>query len=71
MAMTKERAGFHNLFAQIPDVLWEALCREADATDGQSVAGVLARVLAKHYRIPLGDLPKGRKPGRPPKRRQT
>lgn len=66
--MTKERAGFHNLFVQIPLVLWDRLCAEANEQD-TSVARVLTGILQRHYKVSREELPRRGRVGRPPKKR--
>ena len=66
--MTKERQGFHNLFVQIPDVIWDALNGEADET-GEAVTRIVTELLRKRYNISRDVLPKPKRAGRPPKRR--
>lgn len=65
--MTKEREGFHNMFVQIPSVLWDALAADAD-TSGASVARILTEILRRHYGVKRESLPKLKRAGRPPKR---
>jgi hypothetical protein len=65
--MTRKRVGYHNVSTQLPDVLWQRLCNDAD-DGGVSVARVLARIVARHYRVDAEQMPKPRRPGRPPKR---
>ena len=65
--MTKERQGYHNLFVQLPLILWDNLCAEADA-DEASVARVLTRILQKHYKVSREELPPRKRAGRPPNR---
>lgn len=64
--MTKRRPGYHDMLAQIPDVLWEKLCEDAEREE-ESATKVLIRILARHYKISREELPKPKKAGRPPK----
>lgn len=67
--MAKPPSGYHSLFAEIPDQLWESLSNEAE-TRNTPVANVLTEVLAKRYGVRMDDLPRKRHSGRPPKRAQ-
>ncbi len=67
MAMTKSRDGFRVLFVQVPEVLFNALSRDADAEHG-SLARVVTRILAKHYKVNPTSLPQPKRAGRKPKR---
>ena len=66
--MTKDRQGYHNLFVQIPNAIWEAILAEADQ-GGASVARIVTEALRKRYGISRDSLPKPKRPGRPPKSR--
>jgi hypothetical protein len=66
--MVKRRPGFHYLCTQIPLVEWGALRTEAERTE-VSVAILLTEILRKHYRIPVSAIPKKKRAGRPPKRK--
>ncbi len=66
--MTKERSGYRVLFAQIPEVLWNRLADEVEAT-GASMAVVITELLRKHYRVNPKELPAPKRPGRKPKKR--
>lgn len=68
LTMTKERIGFHNLFVQIPEVIWDALNGEANAT-GEPVARIVTELLRKRYGISRDSLPKPKRAGRKPKNR--
>lgn len=65
--MTKEREGYHNLSVQIPAVLWDALCTEAEGKE-ESATRTLTRILQKHYQVSRESLPKPKRAGRPPKK---
>lgn len=65
--MTKDREGFHVLFAQVPAIIWDRL-EEESARRGESMAKTLTRILQKNYRIPDESLPKPKRAGRPRKR---
>lgn len=64
--MTKRRPGYHDLFAQIPDAVWNALAADADA-HGESIARRLTFLLSKQYRIAKERLPAPKRSGRRPK----
>lgn len=66
--MTAPREGFHNFLVQLPDVIWQRLCAEVEGDPSMSVSGLVSRILAKNFRIPLGELPKPKRAGRKPKR---
>lgn len=66
--MTQEREGYHNLTTQIPQVVWDAISKEADLT-GESAAKIITRIVAKHFRIKPDVLPKPKRAGRPPKQK--
>ncbi len=68
MAMTKERDGFRVLFVQLPEQLWELANRDADA-GGESLARVVTRILAKHYKVNPASLPQPKRAGRKPRQR--
>jgi hypothetical protein len=57
----------HNLFVEIPGALWRRLLEERDRT-GETVREVVIRALVKHLKVPASELPRRRRPGRPPKR---
>ncbi len=63
-AMSKRAEGYHDLFVRIPEIVWERLNLEADAT-GDSVTRIVQRLLQRRYRLTMEELPKRRKPGRP------
>lgn len=65
--MTKERQGFHNLFVQIPEAIWDALDGEADET-GETITKIVTEMLRKRYGISRDELPKPKRAGRPPKK---
>lgn len=65
-AMVKEKEGYHTLFVQIPEVVWEAICKQADET-GASVTYLVIQALAKNWRIGKDQLPPPKRAGRPPK----
>lgn len=46
--MAVKREGYHDLFAQIPDECWQALCAEADA-ENRSATAQLIRLLKERY----------------------
>jgi hypothetical protein len=69
--MAKPKEGFHDLFAQVPEELWQALSDEANR-EQRSVTGQLIYILRQRYpdvsKEPPAAQPR-RRPGRPPKRR--
>lgn len=65
--MVKPAPGYRVLFAEIPEVLWQKMLEESEGT-GEPVNKMLARILAKHYRVAVKDLPKPKRMGRPPKK---
>lgn len=64
--MTKKRAGFRNVFVQIPDAVWAPVEAEMEAT-GASAAAIVSRILQQHYRLPSSAIPPRKKAGRKPK----
>jgi hypothetical protein len=64
--MTKKRPGFHDLFAQIPLAVWDALSADAEAK-GDSIARVLTEILRRHYKVPADKIPKPKRAGRKPR----
>jgi hypothetical protein len=46
--MAKPREGYHDLFAQIPEELWEALNRDADHNE-RTATGQLIWILRQQY----------------------
>jgi hypothetical protein len=53
--MAKPRKGYHDLFAQIPDGLWDALNADADANQ-RTATGQLIWILRQQYPdAPLGE----------------
>jgi len=66
--MTKEREGYHTATLQLPLVLWQALCEEAERKE-ESATKTLTRILATHYRVKKEDLPATKRAGRPPKQK--
>jgi hypothetical protein len=46
--MARPKEGYHDLFAQIPDALWEALCDDAAVND-RSATAQLIQGLKKLY----------------------
>lgn len=67
--MTKQRPGFHDLFAQVPAVLWDRLVADADER-GVSITRTLIEVLRAAYNVPADQIPKPKRAGRKPKRRK-
>jgi hypothetical protein len=62
--MVRKRDGFHAAGVEIPDILWQLLCEDAQAR-GESITRRLTLVVAAHYRIPASKLPRPKKVGRP------
>jgi hypothetical protein len=46
--MARPKAGFHDLFAQVPDALWDALAQEA-AQSQRSITKQLVWILQERY----------------------
>lgn len=65
--MTRQRAGYRNVFTQLTEAAWAALVADAEKR-GVSVTTRLNELLAKHYRIPAEQIPPPRRTGRKPKR---
>jgi hypothetical protein len=68
VSMTKARDGFRVLFVQVPEALWDAVNGDAEQ-EGGSLARVVTRILAKHYRVNPATLPKPKRAGRKPRER--
>lgn len=66
--MAKPKEGFHDLFAQIPEPLWQALSAEADQ-EQRSITGQLIYLLRQRYPDAAQEEPERKRPGRPPKKR--
>jgi hypothetical protein len=64
--MAKPKEGFHDLFCQIPEALWQALQAEADS-EGRSLTKQLTWILKQRYPGALdagsAQTPKGKKAG--------
>lgn len=66
MPMTKARDDFKVLFVQVPEVLWERLDQCASESSA-SLASVVTKILAKHFKVDPSTLPKPKRAGRKPK----
>ena len=67
--MAKPKEGFHDLFAQIPEELWQALAAEADR-EQRSITGQLIYLLKQRYpdaETGQSQPPDKKRPGRPRK----
>ena len=64
--MTKKRPGYHDCLLQIPDAVWALICADADARR-ESMSKTINEILRRHYRVPLGEIPPPRRPGRKPR----
>jgi hypothetical protein len=68
--MAKSEIDYHNLFCQLPRLLWNKLADEADK-EQETITGMLSKILLERYPDTYGPdspLPKRRRPGRPPQR---
>ncbi len=46
--MARPKEGYHDMFAQIPEPLWQALCADASANE-RSATGQLVWILKQRY----------------------
>ncbi len=67
--MAKPKEGYHDLFAQVPEPLWQALAAEADREE-RSITSQLVYILKQRYEdaeAGPAPAPGKRRPGRPRK----
>jgi len=58
----KDKEGFHKVGMYLPEIVWEAVQREA-RRQGQSAYKVMSLILADHFKVPRDKLPKPKKAG--------
>jgi hypothetical protein len=59
----KDKEGFHRVGMYLPEIIWEAVQREA-RRQGQSAYKVISLILADHFNVPRDQLPRPKKAGR-------
>ena len=66
--MVKEKADHHTYVVQLPHVLWDKLCEEAERT-GRPIIKIVVELLQKRYSVKNEDMPAPKRVGRRPKKR--
>lgn len=65
--MVKKKDDFHTYVVQLPQVLWEKLCDEAERTE-RPIAKLIAEMVQKRFGVRDSELPTPKRQGRPPKK---
>ena len=64
-SMVKDREGYRTLFAQLPEIIWDELAKEAALHYEGNITKALTRLLIERYNISPKKLPKPKRVGRP------
>jgi len=61
----KDKEGFHKVGMYLPEIVWEAVQREA-RRQGQSAYKVMSLILADHFKVPRDKIAKAEEGGSQP-----